>query len=85
MQRVRIEVVARDHVGDERVDLRVVRVALRNDFFFECLPLLYARLRLRLRLRLRVRVRVRVRVRQAPPFIAAALRQPSRLARPAGL
>ncbi|KGV95684.1 hypothetical protein X897_4446 [Burkholderia pseudomallei ABCPW 30] len=41
--------------------------------------------RARLRLRLRLRLRVRMRERQAPPFIAAALRQPSRLARPAGL
>ncbi|KGS57816.1 hypothetical protein X949_3251 [Burkholderia pseudomallei MSHR5609] len=39
----------------------------------------------RARVRLRLRLRVRMRERQAPPFIAAALRQPSRLARPAGL
>ncbi|WP_080306030.1 hypothetical protein [Burkholderia pseudomallei] len=37
------------------------------------------------RAQVRARLRLRLRLRQAPPFIAAALRQPSRLARPAGL
>ena len=50
MQRARIEVVARDHVVDERVDIRIVRVALRHDLFFEHLPLRRRGLRL-LRLR----------------------------------
>ncbi len=49
MQRGFVEVIARRHVADERVDVRIIRVALRNDLFFEGLALRHRRLRLALR------------------------------------
>jgi hypothetical protein len=70
MQARGVEAVAAHHLVDECIDLRVVRVALRNDFFFEGLALRRRLLRLGLRdehagglRRLRLRVRGRDRGR----------------------